>query len=258
MRRFDGKVVIITGSTSGIGAATARRCAAEGARVLVHGLNADEGATVVREIGSDVASLCIEDLTDVESPARIVAAALRTFGRIDAICNNAALIARGDLAATDAALFDRVMTVNARAPLLMIRAAVEHLKATRGAVVNIGSVNGFGGESNQLAYAMSKGALLTMSRNLADALGRDGVRVNHLVVGWVLSENERRLKQAEGMPAGWSDHPPPTYVPSGRMTSPDEVAGAAAYWLSDESRPFSGGAIELEQYPMLGRNPPKE
>jgi len=124
--------------------------------------------------------------------------------------------------------------------------------------VNIGSINGYCGEPNQLAYSMSKAALQTMSRNLGDALGRTGVRVNHLVVGWVASENEKKLKIKEGLPTDWYENPPLEYVPTGKMTEPDDVARVAIFWLCDASRPFTGGIIELEQYPMIGRNSLKE
>jgi NAD(P)-dependent dehydrogenase (short-subunit alcohol dehydrogenase family) len=154
-------------------------------------------------------------------------------------------------------LFDRAMAVNVRAPLLLIRAALPHLRACRGCVLNVGSINGYCGEANQLAYSVSKGALMTLTRNLADALGREQVRVNQFNLGWVLSPNEYKLKVSEGLPADWPDHPPAAFAPSGRIMTPEFVAGAAVYWVSDESRPVSGTVLELEQYPVIGRNPIK-
>ena len=88
--------------------------------------------------------------------------------------NNAAWVARSDLLATDAAFFDKMMAINVRAPLLLIRAALPHLKESQGCVLNIGSINAYSGEGNLLAYSISKGALMTLSRNLADALCYDG------------------------------------------------------------------------------------
>jgi NAD(P)-dependent dehydrogenase (short-subunit alcohol dehydrogenase family) len=255
--RLQGKSILVTGSTTGIGAAMARRFVAEGARVLVHGLERDQGERLVAELGSGRAALHIDDLSDPAAPPRLVAAALAAFGRLDAVVNNAAWIVRSDLATTDAALFDRCMAVNVRAPLLLVRAALPHLEATEGCVLNIGSINGYCGEANQLAYSVSKGALMTLSRNLADALGRRRVRVNHLNLGWVLSENEHKLKVSEGLPPDWHEHPPPAFAPSGRILAPEQVAAAAVYWVGDESRPVSGTVLELEQYPVIGRNPVK-
>ena len=255
--RLKDKSIVVTGSTTGIGEAMARRFVAEGARVLVHGLERELGEAVVRDLGSAV-SLHIDDLADPEAPSRIVDAALRAFGRFDAIVNNAAWIIRSNIETTDAALFDRCMAINVRAPLLLIKAALPQLKQSQGAVLNIGSVNGYCGESNQLAYSISKGALMTLTRNLADAFGRDRVRVNQLNLGWVLSPNEYKLKMKEGLPPDWPEHPPAAFAPSGRIIKPEEIATAAVYWVSDESRPVSGSVLEIEQYPVIGRNPLKQ
>lgn len=255
--RLPNKTVIVTGSTTGIGEAMARRFVAEGARVLVHGLERELGEVVVRDLGS-AAALHIDDLADPTAPQRIVDAALRAFGRLDGIINNAAWIVRSNIETTDAALFDRCMAVNVRAPLLLIKAALPQLKQSQGSVLNIGSINGYCGESNQLAYSISKGALMTLTRNLADALGRDRVRVNHLNLGWVLSPNEYKLKMKEGLPPDWPERPPAAFAPSGRIMKPDDIATAALYWVSDESRPVSGSVLEIEQYPVIGRNPLKQ
>lgn len=254
--RLSGKSIIVTGSTAGIGEAIARRCVAEGAKVLVHGLERDLGERVVAELNGS-AVLHVDDLADPAAPARIAAAAVKTFGTIDAIVNNAAWIVRSNIETTDAALFDRAMAINVRAPLLLIKAALPHLKRAQGAVLNIGSVNAYSGEANQLAYSVSKGALMTMTRNLADALGRDKVRINQINPGWVLSENEYKLKIKEGLPPDWPEHPPLEFAPSGKLMSPETIATASIYWIGDESRPVSGSVLEINQYPMIGRNPPK-
>ena len=255
--RLKDKVIIITGSTTGIGEAIARRCVAEGAKVLLHGRDQTRGEQLVAELGA-AAALHLDDLADPAAPQRLVDAALNTFGQLDGLVNNAAYIVRSDLYTTDAALFDRVMAINVRAPMLLIQAAIEPLKQRRGAIVNIGSINAYTGEPRQLAYSMSKAALMTMSRNLANVLATDHVRVTHFNVGWVITPNEYQLKMSEGLPPGWSDNPTPEDVPTGRMTQPEEIAPHAVFWLSDESRPISGSVIDLEQYPIIGRIPLKE
>jgi NAD(P)-dependent dehydrogenase (short-subunit alcohol dehydrogenase family) len=255
--RLKDKAIIVTGSTTGIGEAMARRFVAEGARVLVHGRDQARGEALVASLG-DATRLHIADLAEREAPGQLVDAALNAFGRIDGIVNNAAFIVRSDLATTDAAFFDKVMAVNVRAPLQIIRAAIDYLKASRGAVINIGSINTYSGEPRLLAYSMSKGALMTMSRNLANVLAGDHVRINHFNVGWVITPNEYKIKLGEGLPEGWSDHPEREHVPTGRMTQPEEIAAHAVFWLSDESRPISGSVIDLEQYPVIGRIPLKE
>jgi NAD(P)-dependent dehydrogenase (short-subunit alcohol dehydrogenase family) len=254
--RLQDKVILITGSTTGIGEAIARRCLAEGANVVIHGRDSDRARALASE-WPDRTAVVLGDLADPALPRQLVDAAVRAFGRLDGLVNNAALVTRGDLQSTDAVFFDRMIAVNTRAPMLLIQAAHPHLKQTRGAVLNIGSINAYCGEANLLAYSISKGGLMTLSRNLADALAYDQIRVNHFNVGWVLTPNEYRQKIADGLPDDWPDQVDPQFAPSGRILRPEEIAAAAIYWLSDESRPISGSVLEVEQYPIIGRNPTK-
>jgi NAD(P)-dependent dehydrogenase (short-subunit alcohol dehydrogenase family) len=254
--RLKDKVILVTGSTTGIGEAIARRVLEEGGRVVIHGRDAERGRAIAREAGGR-ATFVQADLADPNSPPQIIDAAVKEFGKLDGLVNNAASVARNDLHHTDAAFFDRMMAVNVRAPMLLVKAAYPHLKQSQGCVLNIGSINAYSGESHLLAYSVSKGALMTLSRNLSDALCYDGIRVNHFNVGWVLTPNEYKQKIADGLPADWPEHIEAQYAPSGRIMQPEKIAAAAVYWLSDESRPISGSVVELEQYPMIGRNPTK-
>lgn len=250
------KIVLVTGSTTGIGEAVVRRAVAEGAAVMVHGRDAERAAALCEELGAS-ASYVLGDLGDADVPAHIVAAVVDQFGRLDAIVNNAALTTRSDLDSTDAELFDRLIGVNLRAPLLLIRAALPHFRNQGGGVVvNVGSVNALGGEPKLLAYSISKGGLSTMTRNLADAHGAEGIRINQINVGWTLSENERRLK-AEQLGEGWEERLPPVYAPSGRIFRTEEIAAHVVFWLSDSAGPVNGSVFEVEQFPMVGRNPDK-
>lgn len=255
--RLKDKVIIVTGSTQGIGEAIARRVVTEGGQVVVHGLERELGEKVAASLGGR-AGLVINDLAEAASAEQMVQAAVRAFGRIDGIVNNAAQPARATLEQTDAATFDRIFAINTRAPLLLIRSALPYLKASRGSVLNIGSVNAYCGASNLVAYSMSKGALTTMTRNLADALCYEQVRVNQVNPGWVLTENEKRVMIEGGLPEDWWRNPPKYAAPSGAILSPEHIATAAVYWLGDESRPISGSVVELEQYPIIGRNTVKE
>ncbi len=257
--RLKDKVVIVTGSTTGIGKAIALRCVAEGAKVVVHGLERELGEEVVSEIGKDAARLHIEDLTNEGAPGRLVELAVKSFGKLDAVVNNAALVIASTIHDTDLAFLRKVMEINMVAPYAMIQAALPELRKTKGNVLNIGSVNAHGGEPNLMAYSISKGALMTLTRNLGDTLHReDGVRVNQINPGWVLTENEAKLKRSHGLPIDWYRELPDIYAPAGRILKPAEMAAAAVYWLADESGPISGQVVDLEQYPVLGRNPPKD
>jgi NAD(P)-dependent dehydrogenase (short-subunit alcohol dehydrogenase family) len=252
---LQDKVIIVTGSTTGIGRAIARRCVELGAQVLVHGRDAARGQALVDALAGQ-AAWHEDDLADADAPTRIVQAAVDQFGRLDGVVNNAAWVVRSDLESTDARMFDQVMAVNVRAPFLMIKAALPYLKQTRGCVANIGSVNEYAGEVNLFPYSVSKGALETLSRNLAGALAGQGVRIFHFVVGWVLTDNEYHYKIADGLAENWPERIGQT-MPAGRMTRPEEIARAVCFWMSDETYPFSGTVLELEQYPFWGRNPSK-
>ncbi len=257
--RLESKAIIITGSCTGIGKAIARRAVAEGAKVVIHGLDEAPGLALVAELGDANAVLHIEDLTAEGAAERLVAAAVGRFGKLDAVVNNAALVKGSDIYTTDLPFLRRILEINTLAPFAMIKAALPYLTETRGCVLNIGSVNAHCGEPNLLAYSMSKGALQTLTRNLGDTLNRENhVRVNQINPGWVLTENEIRLKREEGFSDDWETKLPDIVAPAGRILRPEEIAAAAVYWLSDESGPVSAQVVELEQHPLIGRNPPKD
>ncbi len=257
--RLENKVIIITGSTTGIGKAIALRCVQEGAKVVIHGLEKNLGEEVMNELGEQHAVLHIEDLSIDGAPERLVAIAMERFGRLDTIVNNAAIVASSNIHTTDKKFLQQLLEVNTIAPFLLIKAALPYLTSQQGCVLNIGSVNAYSGEPNLLAYSISKGALMTLTRNLGDTLHREnGVRVNQINPGWVLTETERERKKQHGLPEEWYKDLPAVYAPAGRILWPKEIAAAAIYWLSDEAGPISGQVVDLEQHPFIGRNPPKD
>lgn len=257
--RLQDKVIIVTGSTTGIGKAIALRCVKEGARVILHGLEKDLGNEVLAEIGADRAALWIEDISLDGAPERLVDLAITTFGRLDALVNNAAIVASSNIESTDKDFLRRILEVNTIAPFALIKAALPYLQQQRGCVLNIGSVNAYSGEPNLFAYSVSKGALMTLTRNLGDTLHREyQVRVNQINPGWVLTETEKKRKKEHGLREDWYTDLPAVYAPARRILWPEEIAAAAVYWLADESGPISGQVVDLEQHPFIGRNPPKD
>ena len=256
--RLKDKIILVTGSTTGIGEGIARRFVAEGAQVVIHGLERELGERVLAELKPNAVLHC-NDLSKAEAAAELIDVTVKHFGRLDGIVNNAATTRRATLEQTDAATFDFIINLNLRAPLLLIRAALSHLKASHGSVLNIGSVNAYCGAANLLPYSISKGGLMTLTRNMADAYcGLDGFRINQINLGWVLTENEDKLMRASGHPNGWWKNPPREGAPTGRLMTPDIIATAAVYWIGDESRPITGSVLELNQFPIIGRNTVKE
>ena len=257
--RLDNKIILITGSVTGIGKAIARRCVAEGAKVVIHGLEADLGHETLAELGADKAVLVLQDLADADAPQRLVETAIHTFGKLDAVVNNAAQVGVGNIHDTDGSWFRRMLEINCVVPYLITRAALPYLEKNRGNVINIGSVNAYSGEPNLMPYSVSKGALMTLTRNLGDTLMREnGVRVNQINPGWVLTENEAKRKREHGLKEDWYADLPKVYAPAGRILWPEEIAACAAWLLADECGPISGQVFDLEQHPFIGRNPPKD
>ncbi len=253
--KLQDKAILVTGSSMGIGEAIARRAVDEGARVMVHGIEREQTEAVAESLGMPSG---VGDLADPAYCEQLVGRAVAEFGGLHGLVNNAGVVWRNVLEGTDAPFFDSVMAVNARAPLLLIRAALPALSASRGYVVNIGSVNAYSGEPNLLAYSMAKGALMTMTRNLGDTLHREhGVKVNQINPGWIGTAAEIQRKIDEGMDADWFEKLGAAETPCGRLIRPEEVAATAVHFLSEEFGPMSGQVIELSQFPFIGRNPPK-
>jgi NAD(P)-dependent dehydrogenase (short-subunit alcohol dehydrogenase family) len=254
--RLKNKTIIITGSTSGIGKAIAEKVVQEGGQVLIHGIVESEGKELVTKLGAN-AKLCIADLKELAAPEKIVSAAIDNFGKIDGLVNNAAIFPRDNLQQLTLDSYNDTMLVNLQSALFLIKAAFPYLKKQAGSILNIGSINAYSGESTLLAYSISKGGMQTMTRNLANALGTDRVRVNQINPGWILTEREYRDQIKKGLPEGWPEKLGKDNIPFGKMSTPEQLANAAIYWLGDESKPFTGAVIELEQFSIIGRNPEK-
>lgn len=248
------KVVLITGSTTGIGEATAKECIAQGAKVMLHG-RCEERAKVVKAALGDAADYCIADLLEPNIAEALIAATVKAFGRIDVLVNNAGIYPRNNIDDLTEDFYERMMTVNFKVPLFLTHHAVKQFRQVGGGVVvNIGSINAHCGQTDLLVYSASKGALMTMTRNLGDALHGENIRVNQINVGWTLTDSETALKTREGFPEGWESQLPDFFAPTGQLVRPEHVAHHVAFWASDASAPASGQVYELEQYPLVGRN----
>ncbi len=252
-RSLHNRVCVVTGSTSGIGRGIAGYFAQLGAKVLVHGRDADRGAQVVdhlRSAGGE-AEFSQGDLADEAACRGLIRRAVERFGQIDVLVNNAADTSRGTVESTPVSRWDAIFASNVRGPFILMQEAVVHMKPRRsGSIVNIGSVNAYIGEPKLCAYSASKGALMTLTKNASAYLNQYRIRVNQLNVGWTLTEGEDRVKrEVEHKGDNWLEEAIKTR-PFGRLLLPQDVAYAAAYFASDESAAITGSVLDLEQYPV--------
>jgi len=250
--QLQGKVAIVTGGTQGLGEGVAQLFVERGAQGLVIcGRNADNGRRVAERLSARgcKTQYVQADLGKVEDCRKVVAAADASFGRIDTLVNVAALTDRGTILDTTPELFDRIFSVNVRAPFFLIQesAKIMQREKTRGTIVNILSMSAHGGQPMIAAYCGSKGALLTLTKNVAFSLMRDGIRVNGLNIGWMDTPGEDRIMRVyHGAQDGWRDKAE-AQLPSGRMLKVEEVARAVAYLASDESGLMTGSIIDFDQ-----------
>lgn len=256
--RLQDKVIIVTGSSNGIGRAIAQDILAQGGKVVLHGRNAQDIKSAESALGTDNTVSVVGDLQDITLAKTLVDTAINTFGRLDGLVNNAGVYPRDTIDDFTPENFEFVFNVNVRAPMLLVQQAVQAFRKNtgeyRGTVVNIGSINALGGLSKISTYSASKGALLTFTRNSAKHLAGDRIRVNQLNVGWTKTENEHQTQIAEGNPQDWEDHLDPKMCPWGRIWRPEEVAKHVCHLLSDDAGPMTGTAYELEQFPLMGHN----
>jgi NAD(P)-dependent dehydrogenase (short-subunit alcohol dehydrogenase family) len=249
--RLHGKVVVVSGSTQGLGAAIARRVAAlGGAGVVVCGRDAQRGATVRDElVGLGVDAVFVAaDLGDPEQCRAIVRACDQRFGRIDGLVNAAGLSSRGTLDDTSVELWDRLFAVNARAPFLLMQEAARVMRreGTGGSVVNIITMASHGGEPALTGYSSSKAALAALTRNAGYQLQPDRIRVNGLNIGWTATEGEHAVQTATGAPDDWRAAADASR-PFGRLLTPDDIAPMVTYLLSDAAHMVTGSVIDFDQ-----------
>jgi NAD(P)-dependent dehydrogenase (short-subunit alcohol dehydrogenase family) len=252
MNRIDGKIAVVTGGTQGLGAAVARLFAEAGAAgIVIVGRGVEKGQAKADEITQATGvpvHMVSADLPHMADVRRIMAQADTLFGRVDILVNAAGKTDRGNLLNTTPNLFDDMVAVNTRAPFFLIQDAVKIMEreGIEGRIVNIGSVSGQVGQPFLASYALSKGALSTLTRHAGYALMRNRIHVNQLDIGWMNSDHERKIQETETGDPDFIDTQA-AMLPFGRLLDPEEVAKAVLWMASDDSGMLTGSVIQFDQ-----------
>ncbi len=241
MADLTNKVAIITGAGTGIGAATARRLAKDGAAVVLAGRRADKLAEIARDLPKDRVLVQVTDVSKEAECDRLVAATIARFSRLDILVNNAGTAIFGAFELADIAEYQRVMQTNLDGVIYCIRAALPHLLATKGNVVNVSSASGLGGDWGLSYYNASKGAVTNLTRALALEFGNRGVRVNAINPSLTITDMSAGLTGNAELMAKFKDR-----IPLGRPAEPAEIGDAIAFLAGPDARFITGVNLPVD------------
>ena len=253
MAAFDGKIVIVTGAASGIGEGVARRFAADGATLVLGDTDRDALQKLADDLAPATVAVQESDVSRMADCEALVALAIERFGRIDVLVSNAGVDHLGKLDEGDFSAFAKVIETDLYGVVQMACAAIAHLRASKGCIINMSSVSGLGGDWNHSFYCAAKGAVTNFTRVLAMDEAANGVRVNAVNPSLTYTALTAGMKEQPELIAKFEER-----IPMGRGAQPEDVAGGVAFLAGEDARfvtgvnlPVDGGLSASNGQPAL-------
>jgi NAD(P)-dependent dehydrogenase (short-subunit alcohol dehydrogenase family) len=246
---LKNKVIIVSGGTKGVGRGVVVECAMEGANVIIGGRDenaAKEIIAEVRERGGVRPCFIKAEVTKVDGCKKLVDNTVEKFGRIDGFVNYAGILPEGYITDTEEELFDDVMRLNIKAAFFCAKYVIRQMRKNGGgSLVFIGSAHGYGGEKDRAAYAVSKGALLTLSRHIAKNYASEQIRSNYVIMGWVATPGELAFRHTQGRDLEWLETEGVKFIPMGRLMTVEDHVPGIVYLLSDRAAGVTGTELNV-------------
>ncbi|KQQ50102.1 MULTISPECIES: SDR family oxidoreductase [Rhizobium/Agrobacterium group] len=241
MQRFADKVVVVTGAGSGIGKATAERFLSEGAMVTLVGRTRAKLEDVAKPYPEDRVLLIEADISNDGDVRDMISRTVEKFGRLDVLVNNAGVVAQGDVSTLTTDAWRTVMATDVDGVFYACRAAVPHLKSSRGSIINVNSVSGTGGDWGMAAYNAAKGAITNLTRAMAMDHGKDGIRVNAVCPSLTRTGMTEDMMDDEKLIAKFNER----FALRG-PGEPEDVAAVIAFLASDDARFVTGVNLPVD------------
>jgi len=253
MSRFTGKIVVVTGAGSGIGAASAKRFAEEGASVVLVGRTRDKLEKVAAQLSGQDHMVADCDVAEADQVQALASRVEEKYGRIDVLVNNAGIIVQGRIHEIELADWKKLMSVDLDGVFHCVHYFMPALLKTRGNVVNISSVSGLGGDWGMSVYNAAKGAITNFTRSLAMDYGTDGVRVNAICPGFTFTDLTEGVKNDQALLERFYDR-----IPLRRAGEPEDIADAIAFIASDDARYITGANLPVDGGLTASNGQPKQ
>ena len=247
-KKLDGKVIVISGGTKGVGKTVAEEFAREGAKIVIGGR--DESAAfksikVIQTYGSDGLFVHTE-LEHVEDCKKLFDKTVEVYGKVDGFFNYAGITPISALDTCDVETFDKVMNINFRACFFCCQQAVKYMRQNGGgSIVLTGSAHAWGGQKDRAAYACSKGVLLTLMEHIAHNYASEQIRCNYLTLGWTPTEGEVAFRKEQGISESELRRQAAGILPMGRMLERADYINALTYLMSDDSAMMTGSVFRI-------------